>query len=88
MLNIAYRELGLLPADFWDLTFREFNLLVDHRQTEVRRDWDVARTLGVWMMTPFSKKKLKPSDLLKLDAPPKASTREQFEQALKRYDQS
>jgi len=62
-------------------------MLVKHRKKEIYMDWDIARTLGVWVMSPYSKKKLKPSDLLKLeDAKPiKPSTPEQFQQALKKY---
>ena len=62
-------------------------MIAEHRRREVYREWDIARTLGVWVVSPYSKKKLKPSDLLKLEGnkPIKASTPEQFQEALKKY---
>lgn len=76
-----------MPDQFWDLTFKEFNLLVEHHKKEVYREWDIARTIGMWVVSPYSKKKLKPSDLLKLEGnkPVKPSTKEQFDNALKKY---
>jgi hypothetical protein len=62
-------------------------MIAEHRRRNVYREWDIARTLGVWTVSPYSKKKLKPSDLLKLEdnKPIKPSTPEQFQQALKKY---
>ncbi len=62
-------------------------MIAEHRRKNVYREWDIARTLGVWTVSPYSKKKLKPSDLLKLEdtKPIKPSTPEQFQQALKKY---
>jgi hypothetical protein len=62
-------------------------MIAEHRRRNVYREWDIARTLGVWTVSPYSKKKLKPSDLLKLEdnKPVKPSTPEQFQQALKKY---
>jgi len=62
-------------------------MITEHRRKNVYREWDIARTLGVWTVSPYSKKKLKPSDLLKLEdtKPIKPSTPEQFQQALKKY---
>jgi len=62
-------------------------MIAEHRRKNVYREWDIARTLGVWVVSPYSKKKLKPSDLLKLEdsKPIKPSTPEQFQQALKKY---
>jgi len=56
-------------------------MIAEHRRRNVFRDWDIARTLGVWIVSPYS------SDLLKLEGnkPIKASTPEQFQEALKKY---
>lgn len=53
----------------------------------VYREWDIARTLGMWIVSPYSKKKLKPSDLLKLDdtKSAKPTTPEEFQKVLEKY---
>lgn len=76
------------PDEFWDITWRELDYTIRHKKQEVEREWDVARTLGVWILSPYSKKKLKPSDLLKLEDAPKPSTKEQFLKALEKYGKS
>lgn len=77
----------MLPEQFWDLTWKELDYLTRHKHKETRTLWDVARTLGVWFLSPHSKKKIKPSDLLKLENPNKnVSTIEDFERAIKEYN--
>lgn len=70
------------------MSWREFDSAIKHKQKEVEREWDIARTLGVWILSPHTKKKLKPDDLLKLGKPVRPSTREQFEKALEKYGKS
>jgi len=85
-LEVAFVRLGLLPSQFWDLSWREFDMLAQHNQEKLMHHWDIARTLGSWSVSPHTKKSIKPSDLLKLptDKPSKRiATREEFE-AIKR----
>lgn len=77
----------MLPEQFWDLTWKELDLLAKHKQKEVRTIWDVARTIGVWVLSPHTKKKIKPRDLLKLDNPNrKVATMKDYEQIVKEYN--
>lgn len=66
LFEVAFVEVGLKPDEFWDLTFREFDYIARHKSKEIEREWDVARTLGMWSISPHTKKKVKPKDLLKL----------------------
>jgi len=66
LLEVAFVEVGLKPDEFWNLTFREFDYIARHKSKEIEREWDIARTLGVWTISPHTKKKVKPKDLLKL----------------------
>ena len=66
LFEVAFVEIGLKPNEFWDLTFREFDYIARHKSKEVEREWDIARTLGMWSISPHTKKKVKPKDLLKL----------------------
>ena len=68
----AYGVLGLLPSDFWDLTFREFKLMqkgyLKRLEKEQIHNWDLVRTLAVFVLQPHMKKgkTLKPKDIIPL----------------------
>ena len=90
VLEFAFAEAGLMPDVFWDLSWREFEYVVRHKSSEVHREWDIARTLGVWIVSPHSKKKVKPADLLKLptDKRAKPSTLQEFHKAITAHGKS
>lgn len=88
-MEVAFSEIGLLPDEFWDLTWREFNLIAKHRESVIVREWDIARTLASWSVSPHTKKPIKPQDLLKLPIDKKSSTNvatlEEFEKVKEMY---
>lgn len=86
MIEAGIKEAGLLPEQFWDLTLRELQLVLDSRYRQRMELWDIARTVGVWILSPHTKKRLKPKNLLTLptDSAPKASTWEEFQKAIER----
>lgn len=88
MFEVAYVDLGLLPEQFWDLTWKEFDYLVRAKQSRDYQVWDVARTIGTWILSPHTKKKIKPKDLLKLPevTDVKISTLDDFKRAVKNYN--
>jgi uncharacterized phage protein (TIGR02216 family) len=57
-------ELALLPDQFWRLTVREFRLLVAGFHRREARAWEKIATLGLWVLAPYTKKKLTPAQLL------------------------
>mgnify|MGYP003565021399 CR=1 FL=1 len=77
----------MTPSELWDLTFKELDLLVSHQLDKQNQAYDTTRILGSWILSPYSKKRVKPTDLLKLpsEKPIKPSTQEQFEEALRKY---
>lgn len=79
-------QLGLMPDEFWDLSFKELSLLSKHKSEEVKRDWDIARNIGAWSLQPWSKKKIKPDDLLKFGKKVRRSTFEEFQEAVGRLN--
>ena len=64
---------GLLPDQFWDLTFHEFFLMqrgsIEKENAKQRADWERTRWLACVMLQPHKKKsqKLQPQDLVKFD---------------------
>lgn len=65
--------IGLLPGEFWDLTFHEFFLMQRGRNEVVemkeRFEWERVRWLACINMQPHKKKntKLNPQDLVKFE---------------------
>ena len=65
--------LGLLPEEFWDLTFHEFFLIQRGRNQKIemteRFEWERTRWLACVMMQPHKKKgaRLNPQDLVKFE---------------------
>ena len=72
MEAIAY-GFGLLPKEFWSLTFHEFFLLQRGRneqlQIKERFEWERTRWLACLILKPHKKKKsrLNPTDLVKFE---------------------
>lgn len=62
--------LGLLPRDFFDITFDELQIMVEERRTLMeeseRQQWARARMMGYWSFLPHVKRgrKLKPADMM------------------------
>jgi Phage tail assembly chaperone protein, TAC len=56
--------LALKPWEFWRLTPRELQLLLDGAELRDDRDWRQMAQLAVWLLAPWSKKKLKVDKLL------------------------
>jgi len=57
-------ELELKPWEFWRLTVREFDLLLEGFFRRQDRAWEMVGTLGLWVVSPYSKKKLTVLQLL------------------------
>jgi Conserved hypothetical phage protein (DUF2376). len=56
--------LQLLPDAFWALTPREFALVHAGFQRREARAWERIATLGLWVLAPYTKKRLTPAQLL------------------------
>ena len=71
------------------MTWKELDYLAQHKNAQVYLYWDIARTLGVWSMSPHTKKKIKPRDLLKLeDTNRHVSTIDDFKRAIEEYNRT
>jgi Phage tail assembly chaperone protein, TAC len=57
-------ELQLTPATFWHLTPREFAILHAGFHRRQDREWEKVAALGLWVLAPYSKKKLTIKELL------------------------
>lgn len=77
--------MGLLPDQLWDLSWREFELLRKHHEDKRWDEYDRLRIMGSWVLAPHTKKKVKPSDLLKLptDERPKVVSKQEFEEIVR-----
>jgi len=66
---LAYGRLGWKPNDLDVFTFDEMVNALKGLDKVWQEKWAIARQLGVWILEPHVKKgkKLKPTDLLKLD---------------------
>jgi hypothetical protein len=54
----------LTPGQFWRLTPREFRLVEQGFWRRDDRAWEKLATLGLWVLAPYTKKKLTPAQLL------------------------
>lgn len=79
--------MGLSPDVLWDLSWREFDLLRKHYEDSKWDEYNRLRILGSWVLAPHTKKKVKPSDLLKLpvDERPKVVTRQEFDKIVSEW---
>lgn len=62
-----------MPEGFWGLTPREFALIHAGFQRREARAWERVATLGLWVLAPYTKKKMTPAQLLgrhRLDTQP------------------
>tara|TARA_R100001510_G_scaffold42925_1_gene39386 strand:- start:26 stop:343 length:318 start_codon:yes stop_codon:yes gene_type:complete len=72
-LEASAYGIGLLPSEFWDLTFHEFFLMQRGRnelmEMQERFEWERVRWLACVNMQPHKKKgsTLNPIDLIKFD---------------------
>lgn len=81
---IALGELQLLPEAFWALTPREFELVFAGFQRREARAWERIATLGLWVLAPYTKKKLTPAQLLgrgRLETMPPRPANEEADEA-------
>lgn len=76
-MEVGLERLGLLPDQFWSLTWRELDYLIKHYEQSLEVKWDIARTLGSWSIAPHINKRIKPQDLFKL---PSESRKKQVKQ--------
>lgn len=61
--------MGMSLADFYSMTPEEFRQAhgawLEVEESRMRGGWEMARTLSAFILQPWSKKRLKPSDVLK-----------------------
>ena len=67
MQKIGYGALNLKPDEFWDLTFAEFNLMVEGYKWREEREWERTAQLAAWLLSPHTKKKITADKLLGKD---------------------
>lgn len=69
LLGVAVGAMGMNLADFCSMTPEEFRQAhgawLEAEESRVRSGWEMARTLSAFILQPWSKKRLKPSDVLK-----------------------
>lgn len=46
--RIAFGPLNLMPQQFWELTLKDFNDLVDGYKWRDKREWEKVAQLAVW----------------------------------------
>lgn len=66
---MALGSIGMSYADFAAMTVPEFTAIYDawrtHEYDKERAEWERVRTVGVWILQPYMKKKLTPKELLR-----------------------
>ena len=69
LLGVAVGAMGMNLPDFCSMTPEEFRQAhgawLEAEESRVRHGWEMARTLSAFILQPWSKKRLKPSDVLK-----------------------
>lgn len=92
LLGVAVGAMGMNLADFCSMTPEEFRQAhgawLEAEESRMRSGWEMARTLSAFILQPWSKKRLKPSDVLKFPwdavarterkSPPARSTESRF----------
>ena len=94
-MGLAVGNIGMKRDDFLTSTPDEFNAIVqawnDHESRLYKNSWEQTRYMALCMLTPYSKKSLKATDLVRSpweDTEPdntKLATREDFEKLKKKY---
>ena len=97
LLGLAVGRIGMSRTDFLQLTPEEFSEIAGQwNQNETvffRSSWEQTRFMAHCILTPFSKKKLNPTDIVRFDwekekqenKQVKIATREDFERVKKEY---
>ena len=66
---MAMGAMGMGLADFCSMTPEEFRQAhrawTEHEESRMRSGWEMTRTLSAFVLQPWSRKRLKPSDVLK-----------------------
>lgn len=66
---MALGSIGLSYADFAAMTVPEFTAIYDawrtHEYEREKAEWERTRTMGVWILQPYMKKKLTLKELLR-----------------------
>lgn len=93
-MALAVGSMGMSLKDFDSLTPRQFRSVLDAWQrVYIRQPWEQTRMLACCLLQPWSKKQLRPADVLRFewDAPEKKevhpaeqSTRQRFEEIRRR----
>lgn len=103
MIAIAMGVVGMSLGDFYELSPSQFSLVLEqHTKAHYRDSWERTRFLACCALSPYSKKAMKPKDVVsfawdneperrapereKKNAP--RSTRERFEEIVKRCEKS
>jgi hypothetical protein len=63
-MQTAYENIGLKPLDFWSLTWSEFYALCRNFENIVYDQYRPARILGSIFINLWSKKKVRPEDVI------------------------
>ena len=95
LMAIAVGSMGMSLDDFCSMTPHEFNeVFRSWHRTHVEQPWEQTRLLACCLLQPWSKKKLKPEDIMRFDWDKKRtananptkeqSTRQRFEEIRRR----
>lgn len=94
-MGLAVGSIGMSLTDFCRCTPHEFHCIYSHwEQTHLRQPWERARFMACCVLQPYSKKALKATDVCRFGwdaerkaiATPAESTRERFEELVKRSE--
>ena len=91
--GIAVGFMGMSRQDFLCLTLEEFNCIVEkwneREQAHSRTTWEQVRFIAHCVLTPYSKKRLDPTDIVLFEwektKPKEVATQEDFERVKKKY---
>lgn len=60
-MSIAFGQMGMNPADFWSMSWRDFQLkqrgFFELKQTEIRTQWEAARMIAFWSVKAMTGRK-------------------------------
>jgi hypothetical protein len=62
--RVAYGPLNLMPADFWSLTFKELQELVEGYKLRNESEWEKYAQLASWITAPHLKRPISAKKLL------------------------
>ena len=71
MLEIAFGQMGMSPAEFWRMSWRDFQLkqqgFFEMKNEEYKLSWTQARFIAFYAASGFLKKGTKMKDLIRFD---------------------